>query len=66
MRLSGDIDVFLELGADINAADKYSNTPLHFAAGSSFNPERVRKLMDQGANVLAKDEHGDNPFWHML
>lgn len=64
MRLSGDIDVFLELGADINAADKYGNTPLHFVAGSSFNPERVRKLMDKGASVLANMNAGI-PLWHM-
>lgn len=66
MRLSGDIDVFLELGADINAADKYGSTPLHFAAGCSFNPERVRKLMDKGASVLAKDERGDTPLAYAL
>lgn len=66
MRLSGDIDVFLELGADINAMDKYGNTPLHFAAGNSFNPERVRKLMEKGANALAKDARGDTPLAYAL
>lgn len=66
MRYSGDIDVFLELGADVNATDKDGDTPLHFAAGSSFNPERVRKLMEKGANALAENQRGDTPLAYAL
>lgn len=50
MARSGNIDVFLELGANVNSIDKYGDTPLHFAAGSSFNVSSVKKLLEYGAD----------------
>ena len=66
MRFSGNIDILLELGADVNAKDKYGETPLHFAAGSSFNPERVRKLLVKGADPFAKNSSKETPFTNAL
>lgn len=66
MRRSGKIDVFLELGADVNAVDRYGDTPLHFAAASSYNPEIVRSLLAYGANPLAKNNRGDTPLVEAL
>ena len=62
MRRSGKIDIFLELGADVNARDTYGDTPLHFAASSSFSTEKVRKLLDKGADAFTEDKAGKTPF----
>lgn len=56
----------MELGADVHAADRYGNTPLHFAAGSSFNPQSVRSLLEYSADPLARDEQGRTPLEHAL
>ena len=50
MARSGEVDVLLELGANVNSVDKYGDTPLHFAAGSSFNVSSVKKLLEYGAD----------------
>ena len=50
MARSGELDVLLELGANVNSIDKYGDAPLHFAAGSSFNVSSVKKLLEYGAD----------------
>ena len=50
----------LSEGADVNAVDKYKNTPLHFA--SAIGDEAVKMLLDAGADVTA----GDNYKWTPL
>lgn len=54
------IELLLEFGADINAADSSQETPLHYA----FEPitphiEVIRLLLDWGANTAARDEDGN-------
>ena len=61
-----EIDVFLELNADIEAADTYGDTPLHFAAGSSYTHAMVKLLLQNGANVLAKNNKGETPLAYAM
>lgn len=60
MRRAGRLKIFLELGADVKAIDRYGNTALHFAAGS-FNLQNVQDLLEYGADPLAKNEDGFTP-----
>lgn len=65
MTRTGDITVFLELGADVHALDQYGTTPLHFAAGS-FNAKAVQALLDYGANPLVQNKRGHMPLEYGL
>jgi len=58
------IDVFLELGADVNAVDCYGSTPLHFAAGSSS--QKVTALLAHGANPLSENNSKQTPLAYAL
>ena len=53
-------------GADINAANIYGDTPLHYLAGSGdYNPDRLdtaRFLIENGASVNARDREGNTPL----
>lgn len=60
------IGIYLELGADVNAADIYGNRPLHFAAGSGFHPGNVRLLLEHGAQPLVKNKDGQTPLERAL
>lgn len=60
------IEIYLELGADVNAVDIYGNTPLHFAAGSGFCPENVKLLLGRGAKPLAQNKEGQTPLERAL
>ncbi|MGQ7855550.1 ankyrin repeat domain-containing protein [Pedobacter sp. WC2501] len=62
MARSGKIDVFLELGANVNSIDKYGDTPLHFAAGSSFNISSVKKLLEYGADLKFLNGNKQTPL----
>lgn len=42
------------VGANLNAKDSASNTPLH-ASRPSFNPEMVLTLLEPGANPAARN-----------
>ena len=57
------IALLLERGADIEAQDKYKNTPLHFA---EYNAETAQLLIEKGADIKAKDDRGYNPMERML
>lgn len=62
----GDIGVFLELGANVHALDTYGDTPLHFAAGSGFNPAAIKLLIEHGADVKALDNSKQTPLERAL
>ena len=55
------IKVVLELGADVNAADRWGNTALHVAAQKRFESV-IRFLVEKGARIDAKNELGDTPL----
>jgi hypothetical protein len=57
----GQIDVLLELGADVHASRASIGTPLH-AAASSKNVINAAKLLARGARVDAKDREGLTPL----
>ena len=48
--------------ADVNARDKYNNTPLHLALKQGFNMELVNTLIDKGADVNARNNDGYTPL----
>lgn len=62
MARSGKIAVFLELGANVNSIDKYGDTPLHFAAGSSFNVSSVKELIEYGADIKSLNANKQTPL----
>lgn len=52
-------------GCDVNEADCYGRTTLHYATSSQFtNVSTVQALINKGANVKAVDKAGLNPL-HM-
>ena len=56
----------LEYGADINAIDNASGaTPLHYAVYFK-EIEPVSLLLNNGADVNARDSHGDTPLLHAV
>jgi hypothetical protein len=66
MRRNGNVAVFLEVGANIEAKDKNGNTPLHMAAGSAFNSKTVQLLVLKGADVNSKNDQGETPLFFAL
>lgn len=66
MARSGNITVFLELGANIKVVDDEGNTPLHFAAGHSFNVLSVKKLLEFGADAKALNKNKQTPLERAL
>ncbi|MCT7546124.1 ankyrin repeat domain-containing protein [Aliarcobacter cryaerophilus] len=58
------LDIFnmlIKAGADINAKDKYSCTPLHWAS-SKNHIELVKVLIKAGADINAKDKYSCTPL----
>jgi hypothetical protein len=51
----------IHTGGDINAPDKFGDTPLHTAVRSNF-PETTDLLLDHGANPNAQNLLGDSPL----
>lgn len=57
---------FIEFGADVNAKDEKSRTPLH-EAGEQGQTESVKALLAAGADVNAKDGESRTPlYWAKL
>lgn len=63
---SGDISVFLELGANINVANNNGETPLHYAAGGGFKVDDVNKLIEYGAKTDVLNKNGQTPLDYAL
>ena len=59
---NGNINLLLELGANVEVFDTSGDTPLHMAAGSAFNPEMVQALVQKGANIFVKNNRGETPL----
>jgi hypothetical protein len=60
----GDLEKVKRLlneGADVNAKNKYGQTPLHWAA-TWGHLDIVKLLVDRGADINAKDEDGETPL----
>jgi ankyrin repeat protein len=53
--------VVVELGADIDSADKWGNTAMHVAARKRFESV-IRFLVEKGARVDAKNQLGETPL----
>lgn len=53
----------LELGADIHTSDTYKNGVLHAASGRF---EVTKLLVEQGADIFAKNDRGFTPLQQML
>ena len=51
----------IEKGADVNAKNKYEQTPLHLAAQYG-HIETVKSLIENGADVNSKDKYGWTPL----
>ncbi len=55
------LQMAIELGADIQAANDLGNTALHAATMAGLN-DVVQFLVDKGANVNAKNKRGETPL----
>ena len=61
---AADVSRCIGAGAEVNARDKYGNTPLRKAAEHNENPAVITALVKAGAKVNAKDKYGNTPL-HM-
>lgn len=57
---SGIVELLLEYGANINATDRKSRTPLHLAVRSNNMPV-IHLLLANGASTSIRDSSGDTP-----
>ena len=60
------MSLLIEKGADINITDlQHSRTPLHLVCFEG-TLEIIRNLLDNGANINAKDSYGKTPLFYCL
>ncbi len=59
------IPLLIDRGADINARDKYNETPLHKAC-RTMDTISIGLLIDAGADVTIKDKRGQTPLHYLL
>jgi ankyrin repeat protein/mono/diheme cytochrome c family protein len=57
---SGNLQLLIDKGADVNAKNRRSSTPLHWAI---HEEAKVRLLLSKGANVNAKQAQGRTPLY---
>lgn len=66
-----EVVALLEAGADVDAVNKYGETPLHLAAAHASEstgksaPEKGKLLIEAGADIEAVDKYGARPI-HIL
>jgi hypothetical protein len=60
---AAEVQAELDAGANVNASNKFRNTPLHYAAKSD-NAEGVQLLIAAGADITAKDGFGTS-VWEL-
>jgi ankyrin repeat protein len=53
------INYLIDKGIDINAKNKFGQTPLFYAVMYNHSPEIIQHFIDQGANINIKDTEGD-------
>ena len=56
----GNLQLLINKGADVNAKNRRSSTPLHWAI---HDEAKVRLLLSKGANVNAKQAQGRTPLY---
>ncbi len=57
------VAMLVTAGADVNALDNTSQTALHVAAaGNNVNIDKVKSLVEGGANIGAKNKDGKTPL----
>ena len=59
--LSGNIPLFLALGAELEALDYQDETPLH-AAVNYYRTQAIRDIIAHGANIHAVSKRGHTPL----
>ena len=52
------IDFLLTQGADINSADAFNQTPLHYAVDAGRSPDFLEAMIERGADVSIKSTEG--------
>ena len=57
---AGNLQLLIDKGADVNAKNRRSSTPLHWAI---HDEAKVRLLLSKGANVNAKQAQGRTPLY---
>lgn len=58
--------MLIEHGADVNAKGGYNRTPLIYTATNGKSPELVKVLLENGADIHATNEAGENAFFEMI
>jgi ankyrin repeat protein len=54
-------EFFLRCGSDVNAADTFGNTGMHYAVNNQ-NLDMVRLLNENGSNLKLENQHGTTPL----
>ncbi len=57
----GNVQLLIELGADIKALDYQNETPL-FSACEGYHIENIKTLINNGANIDVKNKSNQTPF----
>ena len=63
--LDAGLDVTMKLinSKNASARDSFGNTPLHIAVRRGADPTQVRYILDQGADINARNRNGDSPLY---
>jgi ankyrin repeat protein len=56
-----EVQFLLDCEADINAADRFGRTAVHYAVGNR-DDDMIQLLVENGADLQLKDQHGRTPL----
>lgn len=56
----------MKAGADVNARDNRSKTPLMYTADTNLNPEVIVTLLKAGGDINARDKAGWTPLMYAV